>query len=243
MALQSSVPQRKSGRGALYIVWGDRADRVLRRSIASLSKVHPELPVEVIRLANNEEGFHAKARMFSLSPFSDTVFLDADTVVLDRLDFAFDRAARFGLACCIAPMTWAAITGYCDTNSETIMYNTGVLFFSEKARPMFALWEELSAGRQLSAYWDQGPFALAVERSEISPFVLPLNWNFQTPLQRTLVGPIKVWHEYREPPADVSRFRDYAHMYETEGLRLLGRGRQFWLGWRFIRLGLGLRRP
>ncbi|MEJ0070814.1 MAG: hypothetical protein WDO24_21130 [Pseudomonadota bacterium] len=38
--------------------------------------------------------------MFEHSPFETTVYLDADTVVLGRLDYGFEMAERFGLACC-----------------------------------------------------------------------------------------------------------------------------------------------
>lgn len=94
----------KSGRGALYTVWGQEIEPVLQRSLASLKAVHPELPVDVIRLAadpNMLQSLLEKAAMFDRSPFAETVFFDADTVVLDWLDFGFTQAQRFGIACTI----------------------------------------------------------------------------------------------------------------------------------------------
>jgi len=227
----------------LYIVWGDKADRLLRRSLAALEEVHPELPVEVVRLSRNDDGFHAKARMFSLSPFSETVFFDADTVVLRRLDFAFEKAARFGLACCIAPMTWAAATGYCSIESGTIMYNTGVIFFTERAKATFDLWEELSSGPQTSDYWDQGPFALAVERSGACPFVLPSNWNFTLQMHRLIVGSVRIWHGRLDPPHGIGNL-DETRVFEVQQMwPFITRRQQLHRGWRLIRQGLGLRRP
>jgi hypothetical protein len=232
----------KNGRGALYIVWGDRVDGLLRRSLAALNQVHPELPVEVVRLSNNNDGFHAKSRMFSLSPFSETVFLDADTVVLRRLDFAFEKAARFGLACCMAPMTWAAVTGYSSVESGTIMYNTGVVFFSERSKAVFDLWEKLSSGPQPSDYWDQGPFALAVERLETSPFILPPNWNFMPAIHRQIVGSVTIWHAKSNPPPGIGSL-DETSLFDVEKtFPFTTRRRQLRLGWRLIRQGLGLRR-
>src|SRR5262245_58601263 len=125
-------------RGVLYIVWGDKGERALARSLASLKEMHPELPHEIIRLpAETDEykGLLEKSRMMSLSPFDETLFLDADTVVLDRLDFGFAQAARFGLACCICESPWARrYRGL--PNDDATEYNTGVLFFTRAARDL-----------------------------------------------------------------------------------------------------------
>jgi hypothetical protein len=90
-----------SERGVIYIVWGrdDKTERALERSRKSLKVIHPELPVEVFRLDvdNPIKGLLEKSGMFKLSPFRDTLYLDADTVVLGRLDFAFLKAREFGL--------------------------------------------------------------------------------------------------------------------------------------------------
>jgi hypothetical protein len=45
--------------------------------------------------------------MAAMTPFEETLFLDADTVPLGRLDFGFEQAQRFGLACCICEVPWA----------------------------------------------------------------------------------------------------------------------------------------
>ena len=101
-----------SERGVIYMVWGRgvKIERALERSRKSVAAVHPELPVEVIRLddANDPcKGLLEKARMFERSPFHETLFLDADTVVLGRLDYGFRKAQDFGLACCICECPWA----------------------------------------------------------------------------------------------------------------------------------------
>ena len=83
--------------GVLYIVWGDGVAGLLKRSIASLQHFHPELPVHVEKLPDGS-GLLDKASMMDLSPFRETVFLDADTVVMGRLDFAVERARRGGLS-------------------------------------------------------------------------------------------------------------------------------------------------
>lgn len=211
-------------RGVLYMVWGsdDKIERALERSTKSLNAIHPELPIEIVRLNAMDpiKGLLEKARMFERSPFRQTLFLDADTVVLDRLDFGFRKAQQFGLACCICECPWARRYG--GVQGETIEYNTGVLFFSRKAKPVFERWARLApqinssivhlgpqGQRLIMPYNDQGSFALAVEGSNFSPFVLPLNWNLRPEWQRSFFGPVKIWHDYREVPAFFTEMRKY----------------------------------
>jgi hypothetical protein len=196
-------------RGVLYVVWGEAAEAPLRRSIDSLARFHPDLPVKVVRLsADDPEALFAKAPLASFSPFRETLFLDIDTVVLGALDYGFDRAARFGLACCIAPCPWAR--RHVGVGGETIEYNTGVLFFTDRARPVFERWQSLASAiaalpvpRHKKTNNDQGPFARAVEETGFCPFVLPPNWNFRPQWQESFFGPIKIWHDYADPPAEL----------------------------------------
>src|SRR5215510_12645047 len=135
-----------SDRGVIYIVWGrsDKTERALERSRNSINAIHPELPVEVCRLDADDpfKGLLQKSRMFELSPFRETLYLDADTVVLSRLDFAFLKAQEFGLACCICECPWACRYG--GIEGEMIEYNTGVLFFIKRATQVFERWSQLA---------------------------------------------------------------------------------------------------
>lgn len=215
-------------RGVIYMVWGDKVEAALQRSRRSLAAVHPELPVEVIRLEVDDpiEGLLEKASMFRRSPFRETLFLDADTVVLGRLDYAFDKARRFGLACSICECPWAR--RYAALEGDTIEYNTGVLFFDDKARAVFEAWERLvgqvdssidlidvrSNQMHTMPHNDQGAFAAAIEECGVSPFVLPLNWNLRAEFQRSFFGPVKIWHDYGDPPDWLIEMNKY---YEDSG--------------------------
>jgi hypothetical protein len=213
-----------SERGVLYMVWGhdDKTERGLQRSIQSLKEIHPELPVEVCRLESDDpiKGLLQKAQMFELSPFRETLFLDADTVVLGRLDYGFAKAEEFGLACCISTCPWAK--RHTGVHGETIEYNTGVLFFGPQAKPVFENWSRLAPEIDSSILWydqqgqirrmphaDQGSFAVAVEAAKVSPFILPVNWNFQPKWQLSFFGPIKIWHDWGELPPFFSEMRRY----------------------------------
>lgn len=207
-------------RGVLYLVWGDdaRVKTVLKRSRDSLANIHPELPVHVEQLPPGS-GLLDKARMFDLSPFEETLFLDADTVVLDTLEFGFEKARQTGLACSICECPWARRYGDSRLSGDMVEYNTGVLFFTRAARAVFDAWMNITVHgidssilllrqgqlcRMTEA--DQAPFALAVEETGSCPFVLPYNWNFRPQWHHSWFGPIKIWHDYSPVPESVIAF-------------------------------------
>lgn len=205
--------------GVLYIVWGDKHKPVLDRSIASLKRHHPELPVRVVAMEQPGDPMRpllAKADMINLTPFENTLFLDADTVVLGRLDHGFAKAERFHLALSICECPWAR--RYEGVQGDVVEYNTGVLFFTQGARPVFQAWAELAATASSVTRWldrdgrlkgmnhnDQASFALAVERAGINPFVLPFNWNFRPSWHRSFFAPVRIWHDYGDPPEALLR--------------------------------------
>lgn len=148
--------------------------------------------------------------MFDLSPFDTTLFLDADTVPLGDLSFIFDRAEKYSLACSICECPWARRYGGID--GDTVEYNTGVIGFTRKSAPVFMEWKANAAvidssilfrtadGVGRMAHNDQAGFAMACETTGIHPFALPMNWNFRPSWHRSVFGPIKIWHDYREVP-------------------------------------------
>lgn len=198
-----------ANRGVLYLRWGTKPDKVIDRSLASLRKFHPELPIHIETLPETSN-FLDKASMMDYSPFDETLYLDADTVVLDRLDCGFEKAARHSIACVICECPLAR--RYKGMSGETVEYNTGVLFFTKAARPVFDAWKalvrtvdssiEYRTGNQVfrAPVNDQAGFARAIEETETSPFVLPHNWNYRPRWQKSFWGPIKIWHEYAEVP-------------------------------------------
>lgn len=197
-------------RGVLYIRWpGERDDHAtLNRSLQSLEKQHPGMPSKVIELQSGT--LLDKARMFDLSPFEQTLYLDLDTVVMGDLSYGFEKASEHGLACSICECPWAR--RYPSAAGDMIEYNTGVLFFTKKAEPVFDAWKRLAGTVDSSSRFqvgqavgimplnDQAGFALAVEETRFNPWVLPLNWNFRHRWQRTAFGPVKIWHDYAPVP-------------------------------------------
>ncbi len=201
--------------GVLYVLWGERGESFLERSRESLRRIHPELPVSVIRLPAGSNLLD-KARLYRETPFERTLYLDVDTVVLDDLEFGFEMADRTGLACCICECPWAR--RYPSMKGDLVEYNTGVLFFTGKALPVMRKWEELAPVVDSSIRLringqdgvmplnDQAAFAQAVLEWDRQPFILPVNWNFRPQWHRSLFGPLKIWHDYREVPLSVRQW-------------------------------------
>lgn len=195
--------------GVLYITWGG-GEGLLKRSTDSVKRHHPDLPIHVERLPNGSTLLD-KARMVDLTPFDETLFLDADTVVLGDLSLGFDMATRHGLACCVCECPWAQ--RYNGWQGEGVEYNTGVLFWTKDAKPLMRRWQEVATMIDSSMTWthdggkqttmpinDQAGFAYAVRQTGFNPFVLPMNYNLRPKWHRQWFGPVKVWHDYGHVP-------------------------------------------
>lgn len=200
-------------RGILSIYWGDESKLPIERLKTSIKKFHPDLPHEIVKVdapGGDASSLNKKAAMLDLSPFEETLFLDLDTVVMGKLDFGFEKAKTFGMAIAICESPWGKRYPKIFTGDE-IEYNTGVIFFTKKAKPVFEMWKELAISIDSSIVGvgekgvyvmpanDQGSFALAIEKTGFNPFVLPLNWNFRPIWHRSFFGPIKIWHDYSDP--------------------------------------------
>jgi hypothetical protein len=215
-------------RGILYIVWGDKIEDQLQRSIRSVKKFYPHIPIHVERLQNpSERPLLQKANMATFTPFESTLYLDADTVVLGNLDFAFDRAEEFGLACAICECPWSR--RYDTAEGDNVEYNTGVLFFTAKSRSVFDAWQRLAPTTPSTGRWwaakegrlftssgdDQASFARAVRSSSFNPFVLPANFNFRPNFQQSFFTPLKIWHSPMEVPASIEEMSTAAETNQS----------------------------
>jgi predicted O-linked N-acetylglucosamine transferase (SPINDLY family) len=208
----SKLIEKKAGRGVVYVIWGNREkdETMLQRSIESVKKHNPGLAIHVERFTKGSK--ITKTRMLDFTPFEETVYLDNDTTVLGRLDYGFEKARKFGLACCINENPWARRFGDAQLSGDMVEYNAGVLFFTEKARPVFDTWTAIFPGVDCSIlhYKDgklckmpsanQASLALAIEQTGFHPFVLPMNWNFRPTWFRSFFGPVKIWHSHSDAP-------------------------------------------
>jgi hypothetical protein len=208
-------------RGVLFIAWETAAAEqtaLLARAVASLADFHPELPYHVVHLPGTARHVE-KSRIGALTPFEVTAYLDVDSLVLGRLDFAFEMAERYGLACCIGENPWRR--RYVGVTGDVIEYDTGVLFFGPGARPALELWTHLAPALHAPiSYADGGQakqaprddrlaFGHAVEKSGFAPFILPPNWSLRPPWVRTFFGPAKIWHGIGPLPTVLQHMRGY----------------------------------
>ena len=223
MPIKDRKPMELKTRGALWIVWGNFDRRILNRSVESFKKHHPDLGTHIAELPDDSTLLD-KAKMFGLSPFEETVFLDADTVVLGDLTFGFTQASIHGLACCICEAPHARRYGEAKLGVDAIEYNSGVVFWSSRNRRFdqgfFNLWKEIagsmdsrirfvSDGKDLTMQVnDQASFSAAISEQSSPPFVLPMNWNLRPEWQKSWFGPLKIWHDYREVPQSVLDFNE-----------------------------------
>ena len=189
--------------GVLYIAFGEKAVINVENSIKTLRKWHKNLPVAVITDAGAVDGADhhirhvdldlgaraIKTRIYSLSPFEKTLYLDADTEVLDSVRHGFDLLGRVEMVIgqdtvkifnrnTHPHMVHQEITA---TRAETgggeyLYYNTGVMFFrrSEGLRTLMQAWhaEWLRWGKQ-----DQPAMFRAMFRHPVRMAGLRQAWN------------------------------------------------------------------
>lgn len=157
--------------GALYVAYGQKALEGAKASIASLRKFAPSLPVAVV----SDKGLEpiadfsidhpdmnagvrdVKTRMYSLSPFRKTLYLDADTEIKSSPQGTFNLLVWFDLVMgrdvngTLANATWKALdpkeveTTRAEVGVlEVIYYNSGVIAFrrNEANRRFFQGWHE-----------------------------------------------------------------------------------------------------
>jgi hypothetical protein len=209
-------------RGALYMIWGDnpKVNTALLTAVEAWKQTHPDIPYHVQRMPPTSD-LRCKSRMLDLSPFDVTLYLDCDTVVLGRVDKLFTEAGLFGLACCINPHPWARRYDSLHECGDMIEYDTGVVCFDrrDKVRSLFDRWKAGDSLNSRSFFMsgtgpaqmpvnDQCAFANAVYMEAFNPAILPVNYNFHPTWQKTVFGPIKIWHDYRDVPAGVRKWND-----------------------------------
>ncbi len=214
-------------KGIISIYWGDEAKLPIQRLCNSVKQFCPDLRHELIKIdavSGDPKSLNQKAAMLELSPFEETLFLDVDTVVMGNLDFGFAKARQHGLALSICEAPWARRYSKLFKGDQ-IEYNTGVLFFTKGAKPVFDKWKNLAGtidssiigvdqnGMYTMPANDQGSFAQAIEETNFNPFILPLNWNFRPIWYKSFWGPIKIWHDYSDPPPNLYQLNNY---YENE---------------------------
>jgi hypothetical protein len=189
-------------RGVIYVAYGVKALKEARRSIASLAKVHPGLPVLVVTDQRMKEtatisvhldteprpglpGRWAKTHLDELTRWNYTLFLDADTVVHGSLAVGFMLLNRgYDLVMVPSRPQGEEILGHLSEAERVqtleevpgaVQLNTGVMWFNlETVAPLFSEW------RTEWKRWhgpDQGAFLRALARVPTAIALLGLSYN------------------------------------------------------------------
>jgi len=184
-------------KGVLYVAFGRNAEKEARLSCRSLTNYHA-WPISCISdrrqdwartqtvTAGGKPGRWAKVHLDTLSPYYDTLFLDADTRVRSDLGIGF-RLLQNGWDFVMVPSgeRWQDFDNATqEERAETLMelpldtltLNTGVMWFRKttRVRKFFAEW------RRQWERWkdvDQAAFARALEARPMALFVLGWPYN------------------------------------------------------------------
>jgi hypothetical protein len=176
------------------------------RSLASVKHWHPELPYHVAEMPDGSN-LLCKSKMFDLSPFDETLFLDADTTVMGQTRLRVRQGEQHGIACCINANPWQRRYYKIEQHPDEVEYSAGVVFFDKTWQPRVGVNRRRvphcgTHGRrrhdvqllprrrrhQAPALQRSGPVHAGDAASGFNPFVLPLNWNLYPQVAEALLG-------------------------------------------------------
>jgi len=206
-------------RGVLYVAYGDKAWAACARSIATVRTFLPEIPVAVVSDTPLKDVEHIhicrpeadpgartwKTQIYALSPFDETLYLDADTEVVSNPNAGFDLLRFVDVALSLDcdrrvgekhnaqhdPAERAATLAEVGLEGDLLYYNSGVIFFKRSVRALafFAAWH---------AEWlrwqkhDQLALARAFYRCPTRVATLREVWNTHHKKDAVFV-----WHNHR----------------------------------------------
>ncbi|MGO8795561.1 MAG: hypothetical protein ACLQLC_12115 [Candidatus Sulfotelmatobacter sp.] len=214
--------------GALYIITQDpRYVDLLLTSAASLKKAMPGLqisvfsqfPVEsdlfdrVFSVDPTKDGFYDKAKLIRDSPYDRTLFIDADTYVLEPVPELFSLLDHFDCAATheeYLNTDWHHRYPRTDIPSSFPEFNTGILLLkrSQKLNHMLdewgALYQQYLEEKPGQPINDQPFFRVAAYFGDVRIATLTREYNCKFRGQGYLNGRVKIMHghvEFKVDPA------------------------------------------
>ena len=187
-------------KGVLYVAYGAKARQEARLSAESLARPHPSWPVQVITEGEPVDwartiqwpdlgtpGRWAKVNLDQLSPWDQTLFLDADTRVYGSLHVGFAYLDRgWDLAIVPSIPQGGELLGHCsqaernatiwECRIDPLQLNTGALWFrkSYRVRLLFQAWRDEWMRWQDK---DQGALLRALEKRTVHIALLGRPYN------------------------------------------------------------------
>lgn len=214
--------------GALYIITQDRRYvDLLLTSAASLKRAMPDLPISVFSqfpleselfdkvfpVEPTKDGFYDKARLVQNSPYERTLFIDADTYVLEPVPELFATLDQFDCAATheeYLDTDWHHRYPRTDIPSSFPEFNTGILMLKrcDRVNRMLEQWGNLyrqyleeKPGEPIN---DQPFFRVAAYFSDVRIATLTREYNCKFRGQGYLKGRVKIMHGHVEFKMDAA---------------------------------------
>jgi len=202
-------------RGVLYIVFGDNFIQEMKFSIESVKKHNPDMHITVFSDRDVEcdliddvkimkvQHMRPKIDYINLAPYDQTLFLDTDTIINHSLDDLFGILDKYDIALAHdlarkRKKFFHTIPEYGKIPYSFSEVNTGVMAFNknEKVKNLFELWKANFYKYYSVVPWDQPSFRISLWQSDISLYVLPVEYNIRSKANRE--KQIRFHHEFGE---------------------------------------------
>lgn len=204
--------------GAIYIITQDsRYRELLLNSAASLKRAMPDLPItvfsqfplesarfeRVIRVEGSQDGFYDKTLFFQQTPYERTLFVDADTYIVEPVPELFTMLDQFDFAATheeYLNTDWWNRYPRPDIPPSFPEFNTGILAYKRSPRMDSVLkdWSELyrsfiesHPGQEIN---DQPFLRAAVYSNQARIATLTREYNCKFRGQGYLNGRVKILH-------------------------------------------------
>jgi hypothetical protein len=209
---------RQMTNGAIYIITGDpRYKGLLINSAESLKRVMPNLGItvfsqfpivspafeRVVQVESSGEGFYDKTRLMQQTPYEKTLFVDADTHVVESLSDIFALLDNFDCAATheeYLNTDWWNYYPRPDIPESFPEFNTGILAFKRSPAmdrvlkdwsEFYQLFRQENPGFKIN---DQPFFRAAVYRNDVRIATLTREYNCKFRGQGYLNGRVKILH-------------------------------------------------
>ena len=215
-------------RGAVYIITQDpRYVDLLLTSAASLKRAMPDLPItvfsqfavdspffeRVVPVEPTQDGFYDKSRLIQNSPYERTLFIDADTYVVEPVPELFELLDQFDCAATheeYVSTDWHNRYPRPDIPSSFPEFNTGILLLkrSDRLNRVLEQWGSLyreyleqKPGQPIN---DQPFFGVAVYGGDVRVATLTREYNCKFRGQGYLNCRVKIVHGHVEFKLDLT---------------------------------------
>ena len=197
------MQSKKLKNGFMYIVFGESFNKEAKLSLESLLKFNPEVNVAIFTdnvdmfkkfntdniLLNKIRPKHIRAKVdyISRSPFSNTIYLDSDTLIVENIEEIFINFQRDDVLVtqCFERKRdkYSSIKEYALIPYSFTEVNGGFLGFNDSpaTKKFLKIWKKkFYKYRKITSGWDQISLRIALWTSEVKICNLPYEYNIRS---------------------------------------------------------------